>query len=94
MVTHSSVLAWKQTHMAVNPAKFTSFHSNKAFSGMPQLHSYRTAMKNKMFSSVIIIMVERYVVTEISTESITLTVGGATVIGLAPVLTSLALFTK
>ena len=93
MVTHSSVLAWKQTQMAVNLAKYL-LRSNRAFSGMPQLHSYRTAVKNKMFSSVIIVMVEQYVVTEISTESITLTMGGATVIGLAPVLTFLALFTK
>lgn len=47
-----------------------------------------------MLSSVIIIMVEQYVVTEISTESITLTMGGAKVIELAPVSISLALFTK
>ena len=47
-----------------------------------------------MLSSVIIIVVEQYVVTEVSTDSITLTTGGAEVIELAPVSPSLPLSTK
>ena len=61
-----------------------------SLSGMPQIHSYGTTAKNKTFGSVITIMVDQYVVTQISTESITLTMGGAKVTGLAPLSISLA----
>lgn len=54
-----------KTPMGMKLGKYTSFLS---WSGLPQIHPHRTTVGNKLLGPVIIIPVQQYAVTLVSTE--------------------------